>query len=302
MDLTRENMDSVFTGYNTVLNQGLSQANKEWEKFATPVPSSAAIEQYPFKNLPSGMKKWIGDREIARAEGKMLQVVNADYANAIAVSRNDIMWDRMGIHNSLFLDMGLDAGNLWARLAIMALATNPKWADGKKFFLTDRKFGKNTVINNILTDALSAEAFSTAFARMMGFQDSVGDGLGLVPDTLMVGPTLRKTGKKIVEAEIISEVVGENAVAVSNRNKGDCDLVVNPYLVGDYAGLWFVMNTKRGVKPVVVQKAKEGTLTRMDREDSECVFKNNENEYGIHSIGASAPTYPQLVIGGGFSE
>lgn len=301
MDLTRANLDAVYTGYQTSLTQGLSQVNTDWEKFATTTTSKKAIERYPFMNLPAGMKKWVGDREIMKADGKMVQVVNDDFADAIEIPRNDIMWDSYGIHNSLFVDLGINAANLWAKLAIMALATNPTWADNKKFFATDHKFGKAT-IDNKLTDDLDADSFSEAYSSMMSFTDSTGDGLGLIPDTIIVGPSNRSEGKKIVESELIAELIGETPVVVSNPNKGDCKLEVNPYLVGDYAGLWFVMVTTRGVKPVVVQKAKEGTLTRMDREDSECVFKKNVNMYGLHYIGNSTPTFPQLVIGGGFGS
>jgi len=299
MELTRANLDAVFTGLQAVLNQGLSMASANWNRFATAIPSKNAIEEYPFVNLPSGMEKWIGDRKISKLDGKKMKVINEYYANAVEVSRSDIERDSIGLYDPFVRDMGINAGNLWDKLAILALATNPTWADDKAFFLSNRKLGKST-INNTVSAALSVTTFESAVTTMMSFCDAAGDPLGLVPDLLVVGPKLRSTAQKIVKSDLIAEVVGEATVAVSNPNKDTCELQVNPLLAGDYDDLWFLMVTTRGMRPVVIQKAKEGTLTRQDRDDHDCVFERYVNRYGIDACGAAAPTFPQLVIGGGF--
>lgn len=299
MELTRANLDSIYTGYNAIFTKGLSQVSQNWEKFATKVQSTSAIERYPFINLTSGMEKWIGDRKISHTEGKMIEVVNDDYSNAVEVNRNYIMWDKIGLYNSMFTDLGINAANLWPRLACKALASNPKWADGKNFFAENHKFGK-AVINNKTDDAFSESAYETARSAIMSYTDSTGEPLALVPDLLMVGPTNEKKAKRVLKAELI---VPDGATAPeSNLNKDTAELEVNPLLSGEYADLWFLMVTTRGYKPVAVQKAKEGALTRQDQEDLDCVFNHNVNRYGVHYIGNATPTLPQLCYGGGFGS
>ena len=75
-------------------------------------------------------------------------------------------------------------------------------------------------------------------------------------------------------------------------------MLVNPYLVGDNAGKWFLMCTKRGIKPVAVQKRKVGALTRWDKDSDPCVKDENRCDYGVHYRGAAVAVAPQLVVGG----
>ena len=118
--------------------------------------------------------------------------------------------------------------------------------------------------------------------------------LGLVPDTLMVGPQLEPVARKILKTEFINE----NNTTVSNIHQNECDILMNPFLTGDNAGKWYLMNTKRGIKPVVVQKRKVGVLVRWDKDSDTCVKDHNRNEYGLHYRGAAALVAPQLIVGG----
>jgi len=298
MELTRANLDSIFLGFQTVLQTGLSKADANWQRFAGVISSGNAIEEYPFMSMPSGMEKWIGDRQINKLDGKMIRVANDDYSNAIEVKRNDVRRDRIGVYNAFFTDMGINAANLWGKLAILALVSNPTWADDKAFFVADRKFSKKSVINNVTNAVFSITAFKAARAAMMSYCDAAGDPLEIVPDTLMVGPSNEELALKLKNNDLIKPDGGGEPE--SNPYKGTFELIVSPRLVGDHAGKWFLQCTSRGVKPVIVQKELEGALTRQDREEDDCVFERNVNRYGIHYSGAAIPTYPQLTYGGGF--
>ena len=300
MELTRANLDSVFTGYNALFTKGMSSVNTDYLQFTTIVPSNTKIGRYPVMNLPSGMKKWIGERSLTRLKGRMLEIVNERYANGVEVNRDDLMFDHLGMYNASFTDLGINAANLWTSLAIKALAENPKWLDGENFFSASHVFGERTVINNLSTGAFSREAYIAARAAIMAYLDSTGDPLDLVPDLLVVGPSNEEKGKKVLEAELI--VADGMTAPESNVYVKSAKLMVSTRLSGAHAGKWFLMVTGRGYKPVVVQKVVEGVLVRRDRDNDDCVFNRNMNEYGVSSLGAAAPTMPQLCFGGGFSE
>lgn len=294
MNLNSETMRNLFYAFNAYLQRGLDGGWKDYTRYCGFVKSTARIEKYPQTILAGAMREWVGDRVINEVKGKVLEVVNKDYEHTEGVSRNDIEDDTIGFYESLFYEMGLNAANLWAELSTEALTGNGKWADEKAFFLADRKIGK-AAINNIVSGELSAETYETAASQMMMFTKADGKTpLGLVPDLLVVGPALKNTAKRILKMEMVVE----NGVAVSNPNKDEADILVNPYLTGENSKKWFLMCTKRGIKPVVVQKRKEGTLQRWDKESDECVKVHNRNDYGIHYRGAAALVAPQLIVGG----
>ena len=291
--LTREVMDALFTALNTSLNKGLEQSWNGYERWSNIIPSGAAAEKYPMTIVSGSMRKWVGDRVVNRLSGKVLTVLHDDFERTEGIGRNDIEDDSIGFYHAIFQSMGIDAGNHWARLATAALLdASAKWADGSAFYSSTRKLGGKAVYNNVVNEALSVSSYETARSQMMGFTDPSGQNpLGLVPDLLVVGSSLEKTAKKILSTTLVAE----NGAAVDNLHKDECEVQVNPFTPGVQ---WFLVCTKRGIKPISVQKRKEGRLVRWDQDHDTCVKDKNENHYGIHYRGASVATCPVLVIGG----
>lgn len=293
MNITPETMDSLFFAFNALMQKGLGTAWTGWNKFATTVNSSTGIEKYPSTVIGSGMREWVGERVVNAVKGKLLEVRNKDFEHTVGVSRNDIEDDMIGFYNALFTDLGIEAGSLWGRLATEALCKAGKWADGADFFSASRKIEK-TSVNNVVAGALTMANYETARAQMMAFCKADGSPLGLVPDTLMVGPALEGTAKRLLATDLIAE----SNTTVSNIHKDECAVEVNPYMTGTHANKWFLLCTSRGFKPVAVQKRKEGALQRWDKDSDDCVKSKNQNEYGLHYRGAAVATSPYLVIGG----
>ena len=295
MNITRGQLDSLYTGFKLELAKGLGMANLPLDLFAMIVSSATAIEKYPFMYLLSTMREWVGERQIQNFEERLLEVINKDFEHTLGISRNDLEDEQIALIPSLFQKMGQDSENHWGKIGLAALVANGTWIDGKAFFAADRKFGDYT-IKNYVTGALSAATYATARLEMMSYQAHNGDTLGIVPDTLMVGPKNEATGKKIVENPVVVESVatGESAytapVAGPNPNYGTAKLVVHPGLVGTYDDYWFLMQTTGVAKPVIVQKRKVGQLVAWDQEHDENVKRFNRNDYGIHHRGAAALT------------
>lgn len=293
MELTAAKMNQLFIAYNALLQKGFEIAWTDWTKFCTVITSSTALERYPMTIIEGSMREWVGERVVNEIAGKTIDVKNRDFEYTQGVNRNDIEDDNIGFYQSLFTEMGYNAASLWPQLVADILKSPGKWADGNPFF-GNRKIGKAT-INNTIADALTAANYEAAREQMMNFHKADGKNpIGLIPDTLMVGPSLEKTVKRILKAEIVAE----GGVAVSNINADECDILVNPYMTGALASKWYLMCTKRGVKPVIIQKRKEGALQRWDKDADECVKSKNRNEYGLHYRGEGALLVPQLIIEG----
>lgn len=295
--LTRDVMDRVYTGYKTIYNKGLAQADNSYLDFCEVVSSSAPIEEYPIVSLQGGMRKWVGSRHINRLTGKKVQIINETYEFTIGVPANDIMFDKMGLFNGRIQDMGLVASNHPAKLAFAVLLTNPKWADGKNFYCTDRKLddkGKY-ILNNLVAAGFSYDAYNLGRQQMMAFTDATGEPLELEPNLLIVGPKHESTARSMLTADIINI----EGVAVSNPYKNSkVTLGVSGRFIGAAADHFRLLCTSRGLKPVVVQHVYDSGLIRKDRIDDDNMFLEDEALYGVKKICAAGPGMPQLVLAG----
>lgn len=292
MNLTRANLDALHTSFSASLNKGLSQAWDGWKRWCNVIPSSGGIENYPIALVLGGMREWIGPRLIAKMGGGLLAVLNRDFEHTEGVDRNDIEDDKVGFYSHLFEDMGINAGALWGKLATDALTGNGDWADGAPFFGSRKLSGKSTVNNLMSGETLTLANYETARSRMMGWTAADGTPMGLVPDLVMVGPSNEAAAKGL-----FTDRVKVGGVDTDNVHARECDVQVNPYLVGDKAGKWYVMCTKRGVKPVIVQQRKVGALVAYDQEHDSNVKDHNRNDYGLHYRGEAAGAMPLLVVG-----
>ncbi len=291
--MNRAELDALFTAVNASLNKGLAKEWTGYQKWSMVINSKGAAEKYPISLVLGGMREWVGPRVINRMDVEKLTVLNRDFEHTEAVRCNDIEDDNVGVYAPLFEAMGVDAANLWGRLATDALVNPGNWADGNAFFGT-RSLGKKSSITNKVSGALTVSNYETARANMMGWCTADGQPMGLVPDLLVVGPSLESTAKGIFETELT--VSGGSTV--SNIHFKEVEIQINPYLVGSHASKWFLMCTNRGLKPIGVQKRKVGSLVRYDQEHDVCVKEENECHYALHYRGAAAAVQPLLVVGG----
>ncbi len=290
MELTRENLNSLFYSICAAYNRGIGKVWPGYEKFCMPVTSSTAMEKYPMMLLSGAMREWFGERVVNEINGKLITVRNRDFEHTEGVSRNDIEDDQIGFFAPLFEAIGIEAGNLWGRLATEALTSPGTWADDAAFF-GSRKIGKAT-INNLVSGALNVSNYETARARMMDFKAADGKTpLGLVPDLIIVGNALEATAKRIFNVSLVSD----GTTTVGNIHENEVEILIDPFLTGND---WFLACTNQGVKPLAVQKRKVGALVRWDKDSDDCVKNGNRNEYGIHSRGAAACVAPHLIIKG----
>lgn len=304
MDINRGNMDALFTGYSQAFKNGLALGNVQFQDLCTVVPGGTKITEFPFLEQLGGMREWLGPRQIKNVSSKKLSVTARTFEDSVGMPVNDIDDDQVGVYTPLVTEMGMNAANLWGELVFAALVGNATWLDGVAFFSTaGRSYDGTNAINNYGTGALTAATYKTAYLAMMGYLGHGGKPLGVVPDTLVVGPKLLDTAKKIVEipAELTSGATGEstyvNWTSAPNPWYNSARLVVSTQLVGTYDDYWFLMCTKRPMRPVVLVKRQEPKLVRMDRETDQNVVMEDKVLYLTKARGEAALAFPHLVFG-----
>lgn len=305
MDLNSTNMAELFRTFNVALTEGmqasgvkLNEEDPVLDELAMVGQSMGASALHGWLGPITSMRKWIGPRIVNNVASNKLDVINEDYENTIGMPRNAIRDDQYGLYTPLIRALGIDAGNLWRKLALTALCANGKWVDGKLFFATDRTYGANT-IGNLTASALSEATYEAALQALSSFVGANDEPMEVAPRYLLVGPSNRGAAWNLVKNQI---VVGGTAStkfgAIQNRLQGSCELRVSRRLVGAYANYWFVLGEMSGIKPVYVQKREEPILTRKDQEADDNVFMDNQVLYGTRASGAAFLTLPHLAYAG----
>jgi len=309
--INQSTLSTLRQGLQARFKSGLqSKPPMEVERFATLVPSTTLIENYPFAAFLDSIRKWVGPRQVGNLVAKNLAVTNDDYEATIGIPANAIEDDQIGIYGEVAEGKARQCAALWGKLAIEALYSNGNWLDGAAFFGTSRTFGGNT-ISNYTASALSQSTLETAIQTMQSYLGYDDQPLGVTPDLLIVGPKLQWTAFDLLKNQTRITVSGTGeAAAISQRTAGLLDFMVSPYLIGTYDDYWFVLDTKQVLKPVLVQKRKEGPLEALDKPTDPNVFFGTVGVggdsvvpggvyiYGSHYRGAAALALPQLAYGG----
>jgi phage major head subunit gpT-like protein len=139
MIINRSNLQTLTVGYQAAFQQGLGQAEPQWQQIAMTVPSTTAEEEYGWLDKLPGMREWLGDRVIKGITTSGYRIRNRDWEQTIAVERNDIEDDRYGLYGPMMAAMGEAAGAHPNELVFGLLGAGfaTPCYDGQYFFDTD---------------------------------------------------------------------------------------------------------------------------------------------------------------------
>lgn len=304
------NMDALFKTYSKRFSDaqaaaaGRAYANQLLaEEIALLLPVSGAATQHSWLDQIKGIHEWAGERVINNIRLQALTVTNRRFENTVSVPRTSIEDDQYGMFSPLIGALGADAETLWIKLAVASLLANGKWADGNPFFCSGRKLSDEKsarALTNGVTTGLSKTAAEAALTALRGFVLAGNEPADVVPELLLVGPSLEGVAKAIVEADIEANTGG--TLAVSNVSPARMLKVrVDSRLTGDHAATWYVTARKAGIPGVCVQQRKKPALTRLDRDTDANVFMNDTFLYGVDARGEAFNTLPFLAYAGGLT-
>ena len=303
MDITKDTLKNIGAAFDISFQKGLTEAKPEYGEFASTVKSNGKSTYYPFLATLGGIREWVGDRVLNNVSGKELEVKNRTFEGTIAVDREDGEDDQTGLYKLLFQDLGNRAANFPGVLASEALTAGVAgtWCDDAAFFGTTRKYNKST-INNKTTNALSAESYATARAAMRAYKGFDGQPLGVRPSLLVVGPKLEGTAFDILKNELIvgSKTVSATVVggAVKNAWFGSSGYIVLDHLTDTYDDYWFLLDTSKPLKPVLIQEREAPVLAALDKATDEPVFMRKQFIYGVSMRYAATLTMPHMAYAG----
>lgn len=290
MIINQSNLHGLTTGFSAAFNKALSEVSPDYRDIATVTSSSTAANDYAWLGQIPDMKEWIGDREVQHISEYGYTIKNKSFERTIGINRDAIEDDQYGIYTPMFSMMGQEAGEHYNDLVFEMLTKGftEKCYDEKTFFAADHVSGEKT-FSNTSTAALSTESFLAARQAMMSITGDKNKPLKLVPDLLVVSPKNEMVAKKILEASLID--------GTTNITQNLAKIKVATELSGDNEDAWFLLCTKKFLKPIILQIRKKIKFDMLTKDTDMNVFLQKEYLYGCDSRDNAGFGFWQMAYG-----
>lgn len=142
MDITGENIDLMFKGFNTKFNDFHAQTTPMWEQVAMMHRSTGSEEVYGWLAELPKIREWLGDRVVSQIETTDYVIKNRKFEQTIRVRREDIEDDKLGLYDARIRMMSYHAATHPDELVFGLLANgfDTMTYDGQNFFDTDHPY------------------------------------------------------------------------------------------------------------------------------------------------------------------
>lgn len=311
MDITPTAINNFFTRLNFQFQGAMEGVPTFWNKVATEFPSDTSQNLYPFLSMIPGLREWIGPRVINNVAARSFAVANKHWEATYGIDRNQFEDDTYGFYSAM-LPMVAQQVAEWRdrRLAqvIEAGTTTLCW-DNQYFFDTDHPVDPDNSALGVNSNKLVGAGYDIAVAdplvpyaaakaKMALWLREDNQQLGTLPDTIMVHPNEEKYALQIANALTTAQAIGSAAAGVSNvfAGAGAPNVIVNPYLTVTSGKPWYLLCTKRGIKPFGWQNRQAPNLVSRTAVTDENVFKLRQFEWGVDLRGEGTYTFPFLAF------
>ena len=297
MIINQATLDGLFRNLRAEFQAAYGQAKPTWGQIASRLSSSTSREDHRWFSRWPKMRKWESERRVSALAAHGYNVRNEKFESTIAVNRDDLEDDILGIYQMQANQAGVAASE-WPDILVYSALEDGETAachDDKPFFSDAHPLDNGGAFDNLLAgQALKADSLANAQASLgaartmlMTMPDEEGEPMGLMANLLVVPPALEDT------ARILS---------TSNRLGGDDP---NPYKgIGVHvsprlksATKWYVMDVTGSLKPLIFQERSAPEFdSLMNPEATERVFLRDEYLYGVRARGAAAYGLPQCAV------
>lgn len=247
--------------------------------------------------IPEGvgsMWEWKGRDQTRQMVSRLVELDNRDFEVNIEVPKSAYEDDQLGAFALQFRAAGAAArvqpDDLW--VGLLTGAFSKKGPDGANFISAAHPSSSGTQ-SNLQAGALSDSTFNAAFAKLTSAADYYGRPLKLnrlgAQMKLIVGPSLRKTAKEILEAQL-----GEGGK--TNVNAGDAQVEVVAELSGSYAAYWYLAFAGGPIRPFLHMTRKAPTLYVPDLVSEE-VMRTKMVVHRVERRGDAAYGMWQAIVG-----
>lgn len=276
------------------------------ERICQQESSSNAINVYDLLVALPVMRKFEGVVKEQNLKRVQHRIENAEFDATVRVKQADVERDAIGQYNNMFDMLGMAARRRPDRYlaALMASGFTALDYTGTAFFAANKPHIPEVIdagtFSNLMTEKPSAASWEKAKQLMGNIMDANGEPMGLGGSKLVVCATKwASTFRRILNAELIGQAIGDGGAAVSNIYKGDADLIEFTYLnTAARENNWFVLDTSYPLRAFINQVETQPRFIAQDNpEVHNDAFKNHEFLYQAYQRGEVGFGLPQLAIG-----
>jgi len=259
-------------GFQTLFNSVHDQFEDPVKMLAMEIASNADTESYDWFGDVPGLSEWISSRPLGGLRADNMKIGNFPFASGIRIKKWDILDDKMGkiapriatLAQKAALAPGYLIGHMLLKghAAITAADVelrDPVWDgtayDGLSFFNAAHLHEPESsyTYSNVGTAALAHDSYNAARVVMKSYKDNSGKfSLRVDPRTLIVGPSLERTAREIVHANIRSDAE-TSSVGIDNVMQGSAEVLVVDALSGSYAAYWALADLSKPLRPFIWQ-------------------------------------------------
>lgn len=296
MLVNKSSIQAVFVGLKTLFNNAFAAAPSTWEKIAMKVPSSTGSNLYAWLSAFPKMRRWVGEKHVKNLQAYSYSVTNEDFEATVAVDRNHIEDDQLGIYQPQAQMAGYSAKQLPDEIVYELVngAFVSLCYDGQYFFDTDHPVAGGSVSNmstkalSVATLAAAQASYGAARTAMRKFRDEDGRPINCIPTVLLVPPALEDTARALLTVDRLED-------GKPNPYKGTAELVVEARLTSDTA--WFLLDTSKPVRPFIYQERKAPVFVQQTDAEAEDVFNRKQFKFGAEARAAGGYGFWQMAFG-----
>lgn len=276
----------LLAGLKTSFFDTFVEQPSNWRLITTLIPSEKDTEHYAWLGANPGVNEFLDERKTSDFAEYDYFIKNKTWESTVSVDRAALEDDQYGQIALRVKQMAVSATSAIDILSFGTLeggAVN-KCYDGLPFFSAAHPTGKlgiGPVQSNIGSNALTSASLQGAITQMMRYQNDQGRPMGVIPDTLVVPPELYWEAATLLNSAFFPDSPGVGTQNLGmNPLKGLLSLVQTPFLTN--AANWYLLDTKRAVKGVILQMRKDFEFEALEQ-NSEIGFLRDEFFYGVRA-------------------
>lgn len=286
MAIVKSDIPKLLTaGLKTTFFQTFTETAANWDKVTTLIMSDKDTEQYAWLGALPGVREFLDERMAQDMGSYSYAIQNRTWESTIAVDRAALEDDLYGQIALRIKQMAMVAKTHLDAITFGLLGggfVNPCY-DGLPFFGTHPigKAGISGTQSNTGTDGLSALSLQAAITQMMRFTDDQGRPAGVMPNLLVIPPELYWEATTLLNSSFFPDPmpVGDWQLG-NNPLKGLLTVLTTPYLSSQAS--WFLLDTRRVVKALVLQMRKDFEFSSLEG-NSEEGFMRDQYLYGVRA-------------------
>ena len=261
------------------------------DRIATTINTTLPVQKYPWLGAIPPMREFVDERRPGAMAAYTTSIEDKTFESTIAVDRRAIEDDQLELIKLRIRDLAFRVAQHRSQLVVEALAATATTTgyDGVTVLNTAHPVAGTTYSNRV-PDALSGNAIAAGINQMMLVPDDTGTPLGIMPDTLVVGPKLQWSALELVESPVViykgSTVDTSPPTNYKNIFQGRLQVVVSPFLTGNSDDYWFLLDTKRPMKSVILQQRSDVPVEFVALDSgsgSESAFMRDRYYYGARA-------------------